>query len=56
MKVDTCVYDSRRLFAQKGYTVALIARGADSTRKLADEITTAGGKVTTDWLTRHTWF
>ncbi|KAH6905142.1 short-chain dehydrogenase/reductase SDR [Coprinopsis sp. MPI-PUGE-AT-0042] len=34
-----------RLFAKKGYTIALIARGADSANKLADEITSAGGKA-----------
>lgn len=34
-----------RLFAQKGYTVALIARGSDSVHKIAEEITSAGGKA-----------
>ncbi|EAU83574.2 short-chain dehydrogenase/reductase SDR [Coprinopsis cinerea okayama7 len=34
-----------RLFAQKGYNVALIARGADSVNKLSEEINAAGGKA-----------
>ncbi|TEB19917.1 short-chain dehydrogenase/reductase SDR [Coprinellus micaceus] len=32
-----------RLFAKNGYTVALIARGADSLSKISDEINAAGG-------------
>lgn len=32
-----------RLFGKNGYSVALIARGADSLRKIADEINSAGG-------------
>jgi hypothetical protein len=49
MEVDASNH-GRRHFAKKGYTVALIARGADSARKLADDITSAGGKVTTSLL------
>jgi NADP-dependent 3-hydroxy acid dehydrogenase YdfG len=35
-----------RLFAKQGYSVALIARGADSLKKVADEIVAAGGDAT----------
>lgn len=35
----------RRLFAQNGYSVALIARGGDSINKLTEEIKAAGGQV-----------
>jgi len=34
-----------RLFAKEGYSVALVARGADSVKALANEITTAGGNA-----------
>ncbi|KDR71635.1 hypothetical protein GALMADRAFT_229591 [Galerina marginata CBS 339.88] len=32
-----------RLFAKNGYSIALIARGADTVNKLAEEINTSGG-------------
>ncbi|RXW19136.1 hypothetical protein EST38_g6717 [Candolleomyces aberdarensis] len=35
-----------RLFAKNGYSVALIARGADSLTKISDEINSAGGQAT----------
>ncbi|KAF9002187.1 short-chain dehydrogenase/reductase SDR [Cyathus striatus] len=34
-----------RLFAKKGYSVALIARGADHVKKLAEEINASGGEA-----------
>ncbi|RXW23776.1 hypothetical protein EST38_g2078 [Candolleomyces aberdarensis] len=34
-----------RLFAKNGYSVALIARGADSLTKISDEINSAGGQA-----------
>lgn len=33
------------MFAKNGYTVALIARGADSLNKISDEINAAGGQA-----------
>ncbi|TFK32855.1 hypothetical protein BDQ12DRAFT_728268 [Crucibulum laeve] len=36
---------SARFFAKNGYSVALIARGADQVKKLADEINEAGGNA-----------
>ncbi|PBK94193.1 NAD(P)-binding protein [Armillaria gallica] len=35
-----------RLFAKEGYAIALVARGADSLKALADEINAAGGTAT----------
>ncbi|PBK82527.1 NAD(P)-binding protein [Armillaria gallica] len=35
-----------RLLAKEGYTIALVARGADSLKALADEINAAGGTAT----------
>lgn len=36
---------SRRVFSKSGYAVALVARGADSVKKLADELNSSGGEV-----------
>jgi NAD(P)-dependent dehydrogenase (short-subunit alcohol dehydrogenase family) len=36
---------SARVFAKAGYSVAILARGADSVKKLADEITAEGGEA-----------
>ena len=38
-------YLCRRLFAKEGYSVALIARGANEVQSLADEINASGGTV-----------
>ncbi|KDR71634.1 hypothetical protein GALMADRAFT_794817 [Galerina marginata CBS 339.88] len=58
-----------RLFAKKGYTVALIARGTDGVNKLAEEINTSGGhaapfpvasysndEITSAWTAIHAKF
>ena len=36
---------NRRLFARNGYSVALLARGANYVNKIADEINSSGGHV-----------
>jgi len=38
---------TRRLFSKAGYSVALIARGADSVTQLAEELNATGGDVCT---------
>ena len=43
-----------RLFAKSGYSVALLARGADSVNALAKEITESGGEVFNP-LSRYSW-
>lgn len=37
----------RRLFSKAGYSIALVARGADSIKQLSEEINASGGDVCT---------
>ena len=42
-------YLNRRLFAKNGYSVALLARGANYVNQVADEINASGGHVSFGW-------
>ena len=46
-RLDFCdsFYLNRRLFAKHGYSIALLARGANEVNKIADEINGSGGHV-----------
>ena len=41
----TVVHINRRTFSKAGYSVALIARGEEAVKQLADELNASGGNV-----------